>query len=161
MRAPRQFQQYFAIALSLAAVFWTSALLFVALRPVHRVPPVLGAAVHRVGALVCHQRPERSFLSNGRPFAVCARCTGLYLSGALGALIGWIGLARTPRHIRRMLVVAALPTAATVAVEGVGLNGLSNPIRAVAGLPLGATAGWLFVHMLRAEGRASTCAMIA
>ena len=35
---------------------------------------------------VCHQRPERSFHVAGVQLPVCARCTGLYVSGAAGAL---------------------------------------------------------------------------
>ncbi|HKR00915.1 MAG TPA: DUF2085 domain-containing protein, partial [Pyrinomonadaceae bacterium] len=27
---------------------------------------------------VCHQMPERTFYLEGHPFAVCARCTGIY-----------------------------------------------------------------------------------
>ena len=32
------------------------------------------------GGLVCHQLPERSISINGKPLAVCARCTGIYLT---------------------------------------------------------------------------------
>ena len=40
--------------------------------------PALAAAVYAVGALICHQRPERSFHWDGAQLAVCARCTGIY-----------------------------------------------------------------------------------
>jgi uncharacterized membrane protein len=33
---------------------------------------------------VCHQIPARSFQLEGHPFAVCARCTGIYAGLALG-----------------------------------------------------------------------------
>ena len=35
---------------------------------------------------VCHQFPERSFLINKFPFAVCVRCFAVYLSGLLLAI---------------------------------------------------------------------------
>ena len=38
------------------------------------------------GASGCHQMPERSFFYKGRPFPVCARCTGVAV-GQIGALL--------------------------------------------------------------------------
>ena len=37
-----------------------------------------------VSSRICHQRPERSFAIAGIQMPVCARCSGLYVSGALG-----------------------------------------------------------------------------
>jgi len=140
---------------------WTAAVFFVACDPGSRASPALTAVVHAVGSLVCHQRPERSFHANHRRFPVCARCTGLYVSGAAGAIVGWIGFARRPRRTRLIVMLAAVPTILTVAAEWLGLAGSSNVVRALAALPLGGAAGWLFVRMLRAESAPSTCAMIA
>jgi uncharacterized membrane protein len=36
---------------------------------------------------VCHQIPARSFQLEGHPFAVCARCTGIYAGFALGVAL--------------------------------------------------------------------------
>ncbi|MCA1585463.1 MAG: DUF2085 domain-containing protein [Acidobacteria bacterium] len=41
-----------------------------------------------VGAVICHQRPERSFHTAGIKWPVCSRCTGLY-AGAAFALLLW------------------------------------------------------------------------
>jgi hypothetical protein len=57
-----------------------------------------------------------------------------------------------PRATRTALALAALPTALTFALEFAGLAHPSNIVRAVAALPLGAAAGWIFVRSLRAEG---------
>jgi hypothetical protein len=46
---------------------------------------------------------------------------------------------------------AALPTALTVALEFVGVLQTSNLFRALSALPLGASAGWVFIQSLRAE----------
>jgi hypothetical protein len=54
-----------------------------------------------------------------------------------------------------------MPTALTLGLEWLGLAGVSNQARALAALPLGGAAGWLFVRMLRAESSPTTCAMIA
>lgn len=41
----------------------------------------------------CHKRPERSFHYKGKPFPICARCTGLGVGYILSfVLLGFIGL---------------------------------------------------------------------
>lgn len=47
------------------------------------------AFIFAAGSVICHQLPERSFFLDGRQLPVCARCTGLYLSGAAG-LAAWL-----------------------------------------------------------------------
>jgi len=84
---------------------------------------------------------------------VCARCSGLYLSGAAGTLLGWRWrgrrrLMRTTRT-RYLVFISAVPTAATFILEMLGIMPFSNASRAAAAAPLGAAAGWLFVRMLR------------
>ena len=88
----------------------------------------VAALVRVAGALVCHQRPDRTVHLSGRPMPVCGRCAGLYLSGALGLLAVAIG--GRPRHPVQggqmpawypdrldpravWLMIAAIPTAAT------------------------------------------------
>lgn len=44
---------------------------------------VLGKA-DAIGYSVCHQIEDRSFLINGRPFPLCARCSGMFLGALLG-----------------------------------------------------------------------------
>jgi len=113
------------------------------------------AVVYAFASRVCHQRPERSFHVAGVQLPVCARCFGLYASGAIAAVAAWLptrghrGMldARTARFV---FAVAAAPTIVTVTLEWLGLAYPSNMARAVASLPLGAAAGWVFVRMLRA-----------
>jgi uncharacterized membrane protein len=114
--------------------------------------------VYDVAGGICHQRPERSFHLAGVPMPVCARCSGLYLSGAAGALFAWLapsGTTGLTGRTRAALALAASPTAVTFGVEQVGLFPFSNGARAVAAVPLGVAAGWLFVRALRGEGAAS------
>jgi uncharacterized membrane protein len=107
------------------------------------------AAVFAVGAVICHQLPERSFFWDGHQFPVCARCTGLYLSAAVG-FIGWPALKLTrawrplaidPRFALRLISIAAIPTALSVAAGMTGFWDGSNMTRAALAIPLGASAG--------------------
>ena len=102
-----------------------------------------------IGGLICHQKPERSFFIDGQQLPVCARCTGLYLSAAAG-LVGWLGLKAAKRWcvIRvepplaiRVLLLAAVPTAMSLASGALGVWDGSNLTRALIAIPLGATAG--------------------
>jgi uncharacterized membrane protein len=137
----------FAVALTAGAILWAAALVGAAVS--HRT--TTSALVYRLGSRVCHQRPDRSFALNGQALPVCARCAGLYFSGALGAVAAWWGLSRAAKRSREILLLAVIPTLATIPVEWLGFSPLSNVIRAVAALPLGAAAGWTFVRALRSE----------
>ena len=105
--------------------------------------------IDAIASVVCHQLPERSFFIGGRQVPVCARCTGLYLSAAAG-LLGWCAwkLARgwrpvdvSPRRAIRLVAIAAMPTAVSIATALAGIWDGSNVTRAVLALPLGAAAG--------------------
>jgi hypothetical protein len=124
---------------------------------------LLAVVVRMAGAQVCHQRPERSFHLHGRPLAVCGRCSGLYVSAALGLLAVTLRRRRpapppstappawwAARFDVRAgwLAVAALPTALTWSLEFAGLWNPGTPLRALAALPLGMTAGWLMGRAL-------------
>jgi uncharacterized membrane protein len=150
-----------ALFLTSAAVLWTAAIFLAPLAHAHTGGLTLARAVRGAGALVCHQRVERSFMVGRRPMPVCARCTGLYVSGAAGALAAWMVFPVMPRRTRAAMIAAAIPTVATILLEWAGLAQPGNLTRAVAALPLGAACGWMFVRMLRAEAPPSTCAMIS
>jgi uncharacterized membrane protein len=139
-----------ALGLTFGAVLWT-AVIVAAPRALGSPPFDTAAAVVYAGASqICHQRVERSFRTAGMQWPVCARCAGLYFSGAVGALLGWIGLGRwRVASSRWLLAIAALPTAMTWGLEVAGLASFSNTARAVAAIPLGIAAGWLFIRMLR------------
>jgi uncharacterized membrane protein len=105
--------------------------------------------VYAVGSVVCHQLADRSFFIDGRQLPVCARCTGLYLGGVAG-LAGWVAwkiargwrpLGPSPRIAVRLMIVAAVPTALSLAAGITGLWDGSNMTRAMLALPLGISAG--------------------
>ncbi len=108
-------------------------------------PAAVAAATYAAAALVCHQRPERSFHTWGAHLPVCARCTGIYAGAALvcGAYLAglWRPAARTSRTWRRgALLAGCVPTVVTVVIEWGGFAEMSSVDRAAAGLPLGIAA---------------------
>ncbi len=97
--------------------------------------PAIGFALYRGFAIVCHQRPERSFWIFGGTVAVCSRCLGIYLGAAAGLLF------RTSRRIAlRLLIAAAALNLLDGATELAGLHGNWLVVRFVLGLAMGAAA---------------------
>jgi len=121
------------------------------------LPAALAAAVYAVGALVCHQRPERSFHWDGVQLAVCARCTGIYLGACATAVLAcvpprhYVPRVTAGRRVRVWLAAAALPTAVTVASEWAGWWVPSAHMRAATGVVLGAAAGLVVAAALHYE----------
>lgn len=139
-----------AAALTLGAVLWAAMIVAAPHAVAEGRLPVLTAQLYAAASRICHQRPERSFALAGVQMPVCARCWGLYAGGAVGALLAWVVLAQAgTRHTRRVLLLAAIPTAATWSLEAAGFATFSNMSRTVAALPLGVAAGWVLVGMLR------------
>lgn len=116
--------------------------------------PVGAALLYAVGALLCHQQPERSFHADGHQWLVCARCSGLYLGAAVGALAAWGSQRRDPEAIwrrgmvMRALTLSAFPTVATVVSAWLGLGDPSNLWRAGLAAPLGLAAGAVAVALV-------------
>ena len=91
---------------------------------------------------VCHQLPERSFYVAGHPFAVCARCTGLY-AGFTGALLIYplaTSLNRTFTPPRKWLLLAAIPMLVDVGLTFFGIWANTHSSRVFTGALLGAVA---------------------
>jgi uncharacterized membrane protein len=122
----------------------------------HRSVAVVSGAVYVAGAVVCHQQPGRSFGWNGRPWPVCARCTGIY-EGAAVVSLGLVVMRRRRAHslslparreagqaiVRAAAIAAVVPTAVTLAWEWSAGRAPGNEIRALAGLPIGAVVAWI------------------
>lgn len=103
--------------------------------------------IYRAFSYLCHQISERSFHVEGHPFAVCARCMGLYAGFAFGALI--YPLARSLRRLetpnRWWLLVAAMPTLIDWAVGALGIWENTHLSRSVTGAFLGAVCAFYVV----------------
>ena len=75
--------------------------------------PEFAAAIYQAFSFVCHQIPERSLHLAGHQFAVCSRCTGLYVGFAVAALVYPLArpLQSTDTPSRIWLILATLPLA--------------------------------------------------
>lgn len=132
------------LLLALATVVWVALL---ATGPwLASVAASAGGWLYGVGALICHQRPDRSFHLGAAQLPVCARCFGLYAGGAVGLVI-WSLVNRRrqtpwpPRPAVLTVIAAAVPTALTVVTAWLGLADPSNAWRAILAAPLGVASG--------------------
>ena len=103
--------------------------------------------IYRAFRYVCHQLPERSFHLAGHQFAVCARCTGLYVGFAAASLIYPLvrSLKRTDAPAPRWLLVAAAPMTIEVALDLLGIWKNTHLSRLITGLVLGSIAAFYVV----------------
>lgn len=96
---------------------------------------------------VCHQIPERAFYLEGHPFAVCARCTGIYFGFAAGVLL--YPLARSLRRgdapARKWLLLALVPTLLDFTLGIFHLWENTHLSRSLTGLLLGAVGAFYVV----------------
>ncbi|HEY0386227.1 MAG TPA: DUF2085 domain-containing protein [Pyrinomonadaceae bacterium] len=109
---------------------------------------VLAQAIYQSFSRVCHQIPERSFQVAGHSFAVCARCTGLYVGLAAGILLFPLvhSLRRTlPAPARLWLLLAAAPTALDFSLGFFGLWQNTHLSRFLTATLLGAVSAFYIV----------------
>src|SRR5688572_25852380 len=138
-----------AIAWPLVAggALWQRTLPAGASEPGGAVEPVWSTVVYAAASRICHQRPERSFHTHDVAWPVCARCAGLYLAAPFAALAAF--RRRSPGASRlqplRLVMLAAIPTALTLAWEWGGLGTPSNLVRFATALPLGAAVTFVLI----------------
>jgi uncharacterized membrane protein len=141
-------------------LLWVAAVVFAPLAITSRVSAIARAAalVYATGSLVCHQRPDRSFHIHGHQLAVCARCTGLYVSALAGGVLALaLGVTSiSSSRARLWLGAAAVPTLLTVGLELAGFAYPSNTVRMLSALPLGAVAALLLMGVLHGAPSTST-----
>lgn len=103
--------------------------------------------IYEAFSRVCHQIPERSFQVAGHSFAVCARCTGLYVGLAAGILFFPLvrSLRSTETPARFWLFVAAAPTVLDFSLGFFGIWPNTHLSRSLTGALLGAVAALFIV----------------
>ena len=101
--------------------------------------PHVAVTIYRSFSSICHQLPERSFFIAGRPFAVCARCTGLY--GGFALLLLLYPLIRTLRSTylpsSKWLFLAAVPLTVDFGLTFLGIWENTHTSRLLTGMLLG------------------------
>ena len=119
--------------------------------------------IYLAGAVVCHQRPERSFAWEGQAWPVCARCAGIYL-GAAAAVLLFLAIGRPGSGVapvpgrapggataRLAVALAVLPAGLTLLWEWTTGAAPSNLVRASSGVVIGAVVAWVVMQAVRAE----------
>jgi uncharacterized membrane protein len=101
----------------------------------------LATAIYQGFSTLCHQMPGRSFHLRGEPFAVCARCAGLYFGLAAGVLAYPLlrSLWRLDSPPRGWLILSLLPVGLDFLLGYTGLWANNHWSRALTGGILGAT----------------------
>jgi uncharacterized membrane protein len=115
----------------------------------HDGSPWWSTAVYMSCSRICHQRPERSFRTDGTQWPVCGRCAGLYLAAPLGALVAAGSRRRLRGSAIVLLSIAAVPSLLTLVIEYAGLAPVSSLARALAALPLGAAIAFAIVDVVK------------
>jgi uncharacterized membrane protein len=108
---------------------------------------------------VCHQLEDRSFLWDGVPWAVCVRCSTIYLAFTLTLMLVPLlrGLERWTPMAPNVLAVWLAPAVLDAVLNFSGLHVADTTTRAVtgalAGVGLGATIPPLFIDALTRSRR--------
>ncbi|HKC62838.1 MAG TPA: DUF2085 domain-containing protein [Pyrinomonadaceae bacterium] len=95
----------------------------------------------------CHQIAERSFYIDGHPFAVCARCTGIYVGAGAGVLFYPLvrSLNRVDAPARKWLILALVPTAIDFSLGFFGILENTHLSRFITGALLGGVTAFYVV----------------
>lgn len=110
-----------------------------------------------MGFGLCHQIPERSFISGGIQAPVCARDTGIYVGFTIALAVIWLlHRGERPRRFPRAYVWVVMGLlVAFMGWDGVtsyaGLRVTSNALRLMTGLGVGFSTAVLIVAMLNDE----------
>ena len=138
-----------------AATVWVLLLVVAPVALARGVMPLGTLGTYQAASILCHQKAERSFHVGAVQMPVCARCFGLYLAGAAGALVAFVPSRhrRAPgrRLVRVALAAAAVPMALSVGLEMAGIIEGSNANRFASALPLGLVAGWVLQRTIAAS----------
>jgi uncharacterized membrane protein YgcG len=117
-----------------AALVWMGALLaapvVVSRLSAEHAAVRAATVVYLAGAVVCHQRADRSFRAGGVRLPVCGRCVGLYAGAVLGLAVAGAGSRRRAMAMverlnrsakwRVVLIAAAAPAALSWLAERAG-----------------------------------------
>jgi len=112
-RLPRWLAVAVLVAFSGIVLFWLA-----------NTPDTPGGKLLAVGYAICHQIVARSFLIDGTPMPLCARCTGIYLGVATGWLLMQIAGRSRAAKVPTLRVSAFL----FLALVGMAFDGINSYI---------------------------------
>lgn len=103
-------------------VLWLAAV-FLAPWLAARGAPGAARFIYAVFSSVCHQIPDRCFVFQGHPLAVCGRCLGIYAGFAAGLVLYPLvrGFSRPALPPARIFLLLTLPMAVDAAVGILGV----------------------------------------
>jgi uncharacterized membrane protein len=134
----------YAAALAAAAVFVSATVIAPLLESGARGADNPASFIYLAYSRICHQINERSFHIEGHPFAVCARCFGIYVGYVLGLMIYPLvrPVDETETPARGWLLVAVAPVAIDLAGDWAGLFDNTLLSRALTGIVAGAAGAF-------------------
>src|SRR5579871_4457105 len=102
-------------------------------------PPGVDGKIDAIAYAICHRIPGHSFLINGLPMPLCARCTGIYL----GVMTSFLIMAASGRT-----KVSRLPPWSVIAMLGLfvvvmGIDGVNSYIGLFRGSSFYETDNWM------------------
>jgi uncharacterized membrane protein len=102
----------------------------------------LAQVIYRAFAVLCHQRPDRSYFIDGHKLAVCSRCTGLYAGFAFTLLLYPLirSLRTTTTPPPSWLLLAAVPLGIDFSLTFFGIWENTHTSRLLTGALLGSVA---------------------
>lgn len=138
------------LLLMMPALAWCAGFVVAPLLASHAFADVLAQLYVRV----CHQLPERSFAWGALPWAVCIRCSSIYLAFTLTILVVPLvrGLDRWRPLSPRVFAAWLVPVVADAVFDFVGLHAAGSVSRimtgTLAGIGLALTVTPLFLEAL-------------
>lgn len=110
----------------------------------------VSAPIYGFFSYVCHQIPERSFFVDGRQFAVCSRCFGVYFGLLAGLLVYpvWRPILETDPLPRIWLLLSLVPIGIDWSLGVFGIWENTHLSRFVTGTILGTACATFIVPAL-------------
>jgi len=128
------------LVIVLGTLLWCAPILLApVLAAAGGIPARAASFMYKFFQPLCHQIDSRSFHLFGEPFAVCIRCSAIYLAFLAGTLLYPLirSVDRAVVPDRWLLLVAALPMFLDVFANTLGLYESTTFIRTLTGAVLG------------------------
>lgn len=112
--------------------------------------PSVSSPIYKFCSFICHQIPARSYFFENRPFAVCARCFGIYFGLFVGSVLYpfFRPLEETESFPRFWLFLAMIPMAVDWSLGFFDVWENTHLSRFLTGLILGAACAVFIVPAL-------------